>query len=252
MSYTDIFRTSGAAAIGVSSKRQQNMNRKITDLLAEVPEGQSRLFKAKHASADENRFVEVMTNWNYDAVVSWTNPPEPLQSLWTGSRVKPRNGLDTLVEQPDFRFRKKLGKLVDFFQSQGAAYLVSPALLDVIERLDPGSLDVMPVMIKALDGEVPFNLVMPNRALEAVDPDRCDVQIERRKIVEQCFTDVRFPNGAAFQSELTKGIHNFADIDAFQKWFWSRELLAAAKEAGIRGIYATVPAGLSSSIVDEF
>jgi hypothetical protein len=228
------------------------MTRTITDLLAEVPEGQSRLFKAKHPSADEDRFVEVGTNWNYGAAVSWTNPPEPLQGLWIGARGTPRVGLDTLVEQPDFRFSKKLGKLVDFFHSQGAAYLVSPALLAVIERLDPGSLEIKPVMIKARDGEVPFNLVMPNRLFEAVDPDQCDIDITDRKLGDQWFRRVSFPNGAAFNSEATKYIHNFADIDAFQKWFWSKELLVAAKEAGIRGIYATVPATLPTREFDRF
>lgn len=228
------------------------MTRTITDLLAEVPEGQSRLFKARHPSADEDRFVEVGTNWNYGAVVSWTNPPEPLQGLWIGARGTPRVGLDTLVEQPDFRFSKKLGKLVDFFHSHGAAYLVSPALLAVIERLDPGSLEIKPVMIKARDGEVPFNLVMPNRLLEAVDPDRCDIDITDRKLGEQWFRSVSFPNGATFNSEATKDIHNFADIDAFQKWFWSRELLVAAKEAGIRGVLATVPSTLPTKDVDRF
>lgn len=228
------------------------MTRTITDLLAEVPEGQSRLFKAKHPSADEDRFVEVWSNLDYEPYVSWSNRPEFEQGPWMGARVKPRIGLDTLTELPDFRFKKKLGKLVDFIQPGSGAYLISPALLAVIERLDPGSLEVKPVMIKARDGEVPFNLVMPNRLLEAVDPDRCDVRIETEWFSEHWFTSVRFPSGAAFQSELTKEIHNFSDIDALNKWFWSKELLAAAKEAGVRGIYATVPATLPTRDVDRF
>ena len=228
------------------------MTRTITDLLAEVPEGQSRLFKAKHPSADEDRFVEVCNNWNYDQGISWKNSPEFEQALWTGARVKPRIGLDTLVEQPDFRFRGKLRKIVDFYRLAGAAYLASPALLEVIERLDRGSLEVKPVAIKALDGEIPFNLVMPNRLLEAVDPDRCDVRIETEWFSEHWFTSVRFPSGAAFQTELTKEIHNFSDIDALNKWFWSRELLVAAKEAGIRGVLATVPSTLPTRDVDRF
>lgn len=227
------------------------MTRTITDLLAEVPEGESRLFKAKHPSADDDRFVEVWTNWNYPQDISWKNRPEPDQGLWMGARVKPRIGLDTIVEQPDFRFKKKLGKLVDFYML-GGGYLVSPALLTLIERLDPESLEVMPVMIKALDGEAPFYLVMPNRLLEAVDPDRCDVRVETEWFSEKWFTTVRFPDGAAFQPQLTKDVHNFSDIDALQKWFWSKELLAAAKEAGIRGIRATVPATLPTRDVDQF
>jgi hypothetical protein len=228
------------------------MTRTITDLLAEVPEGQSRLFKAKHPSADEDRFVEVWSNLDYEPYVSWSNRPEFGQGPWMGARVKPRIGLDTLTELPDFRFKKKLAKLVDFLECGMGAYLVSPALLAVIERLDPGSVEIMPVLIKARDGEAPFYLVMPNRSLEAVDPDRCDIDITDRKLGDQWFRRVSFPNGAAFNSEATKDIHNFADIDAFQKWFWSRELLVAAKEAGVRGIYATVPATLPTRDVDRF
>jgi hypothetical protein len=228
------------------------MTHTITDLLAEVPEGESRLFKAEDPSADEDRFVEVGTNWNHKATVSWRNSPEFEKLLWTGTRVKPRIGLDTLVEKPDFSFSKKLRKIVDFFHSEGAAYLVSPALLAVIEHLDPRSLEVIPVMIKALDGEAPFYLVMPNRLLEAVDPDRCDVRIETEWFSEKWLTSVRFPDGAAFQPELTNGIHNFADLDAPNKWFWSRELLVAAKEAGIKGIHARVPATVPSRDIDQF
>jgi len=228
------------------------MTRTITDLLAEVPEGQSRLFKAKHPSADEDRFVEVWSNLYYEPYVLWKNRPE--KDIWMGSRGEKgvRVGLDTIVEQPDLVFGKILGKLVDFCQPGMGVYLVSPALLAVIERLDPGSVEIKPVMINARDGEAPFYLVMPNRSLEAVDPDRCDIDITDRKLGDQWFRRVSFPNGAAFNSEATKDIHNFADIDAFQKWFWSRELLAAAKEAGIRGIYATVPATLPTRDVDRF
>ncbi len=102
------------------------MTRTITDLLAEVPEGQSRLFKAKHPSADEDRFVEVWSNLDYEPYVSWSNRPEFGQGPWMGARVKPRIGLDTLTELPDFRFKKKLGKLVDFIQPGSGAYLISP------------------------------------------------------------------------------------------------------------------------------
>ena len=228
------------------------MTRTITDLLAEVPEGQSRLFKAKHPSADEDRFVEVWSNLNYEPYVSWSNRPEFGQGPWMGARGTPRAGLQTIVESPDLRFKKKIEKLVDFIQPGMGAYLISPALLAVIERIDPGSLEVMPVVIKARDGEAPFYLVMPNRSLEAVDPDRCDIDITDRKLGDQWFRRVSFPNGSAFNSEATKDIHNFADIDAFQKWFWSRELLVAAKEAGIRGVLATVPSTLPTKDVDRF
>ncbi|WP_397581128.1 imm11 family protein [Sphingorhabdus sp.] len=228
------------------------MTRTITDLLAEVPEGQSRLFKAKHPSADEDRFVEVWSNLDYEPYVSWSNRPEFGQGPWMGARVKPRIGLDTLTELPDFRFKKKLAKLVDFIQPGMGAYLVSPALLALIERLDPGSLEVKSVVIKARDGEAPFYLVMPNRSLEAVDPDRCDVEINWEKIGDYWYRRVNLSDGAAFRAGLTNKIHNFSDMDAVQKWFWSRELLAAAKEAGIRGIYATVPATLPTRDVDRF
>jgi len=233
------------------NRGQQNMTRTISDLIAEVADGQSRTFKANNPSADNDHFVEVWSNLDYNVYVSWVNSPGPEKGLWTGARVKPRIGLETLID-PDFRFPKNKAKLVDFIHSQGSAYLVSGALLAVIERIDPGSLEVKPVLIKARDGEVPFNLVMPTRLLEAVDPNRCDVQIEKRKVGEHKFTSVDLYDGAAFQVELTKGIHNFSDIDLPNKWFWSRDLLAAAKEAKVRGIRATVPATLPTRDIDRF
>ncbi|MEQ1547356.1 MAG: DUF1629 domain-containing protein [Chakrabartia sp.] len=229
------------------------MTRTITDLLAELPEGESRLFKAKHPSADDDRFVEVWSNLNYEPYVWWKNQAEFEEQPWTGTRVKPRIGLDALVE-PNITFNGQGSKLVDFHQpGGGAVYLVSPALLAVIERLDPGSLEVRPVVIKAKDGGAPFYFVMPKRLLEAVDPDRCDVQIEAVDIGGGKWrTLVRLSGGAAFHSEITKSIHNFADLDAPNKWFWSRELLAAVKDAGMRGVSASVPATLPTIDIDQF
>ncbi|MEP3051377.1 MAG: hypothetical protein ABJP48_00165 [Erythrobacter sp.] len=43
-----------------------------------------------------------------------------------------------------------------------------------------------------------------------------------------------FPKMVVFRSELLAGIHSFSEKDS-AGWLWSRELIEAAKAAGIKG-----------------
>lgn len=232
------------------------MSRSIDDLLSEVPEGQSRSFKATITDANNDRFVEVAYNWDYGTVISWNNRPPLLdhppysQLPWTGARRKPRIGLSSLAE-PDITFRRNVEELVDFHSTGTGAHIISSKLLALIERLDPESLEVIPVVIKARNGNADFDMVMPNRLLHAVDADRCDVDVIDEKLDTIWVRKVRFPKGAIFDPEISMDIHNFADIDVMNRWFWSRELVDEAKICGIKGLYTKKPGGLASQQFDQ-
>lgn len=102
---------------------------------------------------------------------------------------------------------------------------------------------MLPITVKAKDGDVEFNLVMPSRLISAVDPDLCDIEIVDKSLGSQWFRKVKYPdpNGAVIDPELDPEIHNFADLDIVNKWLWSRQLIDEAKRAGIKGPYTMVP-----------
>ncbi len=227
------------------------MRRTIGDLLAEVPEGQSRIFEAIMPNINSDRFVEVVYNWNYDAILSWKNRALPGEGPWMGSRRKSRIGLSGLVE-PRLTFERDARALVDFYMPSPGVHVISENLLAIIERSDPGSLEVRPVIVEARDARVDMNMVMPTRLLEAVDPDQCDINIVAERLDMIWLQRVRFPHGAVFASQIDESVHNFADIDVRNRWFWSTELVSTAKNAGIRGIRTKKPAGRVSEQFDEF
>ncbi|MXP24725.1 hypothetical protein GRI39_01525 [Altererythrobacter indicus] len=230
------------------------MKRTVDDLLALVPEGGSHIFKAKVPDVVENRFFAVASNRDYPGVFYWKNTLEFTKNPWMGARGKKRIGLDVLPT-PEVSFSLKKGRLVDFYTTGTAACGISNRLRDLIEDLDPGSLEVLPIVVKAKDGDVEYNLVMPNRCLSAIDPDLCDIQIVDEDLGGgQWMRKVKYPNrnGAVIDPDLDPDIHSFADIDlGGYTWLWSRQLIDEAKLAGIKGLYTTVPESYPSIEIDR-
>ncbi len=226
------------------------MRRTIGDLLAEVPEGQSRSFKADHSGAFENRFVEVAYNWEYGTTPSWNNRPSLLDLPWMGSRAKSRVGLDKIAE-PNLTYKRPSAQLVDFYSTGTGATLISDRLLEVFERLDPGSLEIRKVVMNARDGQVPFNMVMPVRLLEAIDVSYCDVDVVAESLGPQWIQIINFPNGVIFDHFIDQYVQNFSDIDLRNRWFWSCEIFKKVKDCGIRGVVARSPGGRASQQIDQ-
>jgi len=227
------------------------MKRTVGELYASVPEGGSQIFKAEVPDVMEKRFVSVAFNHDYRGIFSWKNQPGIREQPRIGSRQTSRRGLDTLPT-PEITFSRKQDKLADFYSISLAVHAISNKLRDLIEDLDPGSLEVLPVSVKAKDGEVDYNLVMPARVLSAVDPDLCDIEIVDERLGHGWSRKVRYPNanGAAFDPELDPAIHTFVDIDVPQQWLWSRHLLEMARNAGIKGLYAMVPESYPAIVTD--
>ena len=227
------------------------MHRTIDDLLPLVPEGGSRIFKARVPGVVESRFFVVAFNHDYGGSFFWKNKPGIREHPWTGTRDVPRKGLDALAA-PDVTFSCKANKLVDFYSTGSAAYAISNRLRDLIEDLDPGSLEVLPITVKAKDGEVEYNFAMPSRLLRSVEPDLCDIQIVDEKLGSRWIRKVKYPNpnGAVIDPELDPDIHTFADVDVVNRWLWSRQLIDAGKQAGIKGVYTRVPESYPAIIAD--
>jgi hypothetical protein len=208
----------------------------LGDMIKQVPEGQTKLFERSIPDAGDERFFVATQNWEYEPDrMKWLNPV-PIQSApWFGSREKPRISVST-VPAPDVRYDGPSADLVDFYSTTGSdAVLISDRLFRLIEDEDPGSLDHIEVQVRTADGTVPFHAVLPLRLVEAVDPRRTSVLISYEDLGGWMVRRVTFPKGIVFNNDLLLGASSFADLDT-HGWYWSKELIARAKESGIRGI----------------
>ena len=214
----------------------------IDEMLRVVPEGERRLFEAPVQGAVEDRFFSVLYNYDRGDQPDWRSGLSLERAPWMGSRQKARIPISVLPPTVA-SFAGKADELADFYAYQGnQVHFVSDRLLALIERLDPGSLDHRPVTIEAADRAVDFYLVMPARHLDAVDPQRTNLLIKDEKIGSHWARRLRFPDGVVFREGALAGVHSFSDRNA-RGWFWSRELIDAAKAAKITGL-RTMRAGM--------
>ena len=214
--------------------------RTIDDLLPLVPEGATRLFR--HAIDDDagQRFFSVHQNWDYEpGRLRWLNRATGAAKPWFGSRFKARTPVFSAPE-PEFVFDGRRQEMVDFYSTGSDAFLLSEKLIDLIMKIDPASLECRSVVVNARDGAASYGFAMPSRNLTAVDARRTDVLVKDEDYAGQWIRAIEFPTGVRFLDETTAGVSNFSDRDA-SDWVWSRELIEAAKAAGIKGLYTRVP-----------
>ena len=209
----------------------------IDELVKQVPEGQTQVFERLILEPGEERFFRVWQNWDYrPGRLEWLNGRSGLDAPWLGTRDKPRIPVSTLPP-PDVRFKGPSKQVVDFYSTGSHAYFISERLFQLIEAMDPGSLEHMGFELRAKDSALPFHAVMPRRILEAIDPLRTTVLVQDELLGSWFWRTVRFPQGITFNNEALKDVASFSDRDA-PGWYWSKDLIAEAKAQRIRGLYA--------------
>lgn len=222
----------------------------IDEMFRVVPEGERRLFQASVEGAVEDRFFSVHYNHDCGPQPDWRSGMALEDAPWMGSRQKARIPISVLPPT-EARFAGKADELADFYDYQGGnVHFVSDRLLALIERIDPASLDHRPVMINAADRAVGFHLVMPARHLDAVDPQRTNVLIKDEKIGSRWFRRLRFPDGVVFRGDALAGVHSFSDRNV-PGWFWSRDLIDAAKAQGVTGLRTKKAGMITGPTIDR-
>jgi hypothetical protein len=218
----------------------------IEHMLQQVAVGESRLFERPCRDHMEERFFSVWQNtaqYPQSGRMDWRNSVPLVQAPWVGSRNTARIPISA-VPLPDVTYNRSTKRLVDFYATGNHAYFLSGRLVRLFDELDPGSLEYLPITIRARDGEVPFYVAMPNRSLSAVDTSRTDVLIKDEDFAGEWLRSVKFPNGMTFRNADLTALLHFTELDAHH-WYWSRELVEAAKERGIRGL-RTVSVGAAT------
>lgn len=227
------------------------MNRQtIEELSRQVPPGGARIFECSDAQRHRERFFRVWQNWDCrPGRLKWHNYPELESAPWFGARGISRIPVSAIAE-PELSFAGRAKDVVDFYSTSSDAFFLSGRLVNLIETMDPGSLERLPISIKCRDQDLPFHIAMPSRTLEAVDPNFTTVQIEDECPGDVWLRRIRFPYGVTFRDAELAEIHSFADLDT-QGWYWSRELIEAAKDGGIKGLRTVSPQQPSGGDVDR-
>lgn len=223
----------------------------IEDMLASVPEGAIKLFQRRNMEDGEERFLSVHQNWDYKpGRLEWHNRLSFEQNPWFGSRRVARRPIFSLPPAK-VTFRGPAKDIVDFYSTGTDAFFLSERLIALFDRLDPGTMDRMPVTIEARTGaRVPFYMAMPDRSIEAVDTARTNVLIKDEDFAGEWIRSITFPDGAVFHGDDLTNVSHFTDLDLFG-WFWSRELIEAARADGIRGFRTISCATTTGFTVDR-
>lgn len=209
----------------------------IEEMIRRVPEGEKRIFEPTRTDPVEERFFEVRQNWDYSpGRITWHNWPSGQTKPWFGTRIKPRIPVSMLAP-PDVTFKGSSKDVVDFYSTGNDAFFLSPRLVELIEDVDPGSLEHVAFSIRAKDAELPFHAVMPRRVIAAIDPQRTVVAVESEDRGGWYLMSVQFPDGIVFDNGTLQDAASFSDIDA-PGWYWSKDLIELAKKRGIRGLFA--------------
>jgi hypothetical protein len=220
----------------------------IDGLSRQVSIGGSRLFE-RSCSYPEERFFQVWQNWDYQpGRLEWRNKPSFDEKPRFGSRHGRRKPIFD-IPAPDVTFAGPASRMVDFYSTGSHAFFLSDRLVALIEALDPGSLDHLPITIRCSKGEQPFHVAMPSRTLEAIDPGCTTILIADRQLGDILVRDIKFPQGVIFKNAELATVHSFADLDV-PGWYWSRELIEAAKAHGIKGLRTVSPRSSDAAKAD--
>lgn len=135
---------------------------------------------------------------------------------------------------------KEAEELSDLYSWFGDFFLISDRLRNLIEEMDPGSLDCLETPSHDRELDEPYWVCLPRRNLEAVDISKSDVRVIHNEYERAdgtpFFTQmVEVMRGAVLDPKVTKGALHFWEID-LHRWVWSRELVARAHHAGMKGV----------------
>lgn len=190
--------------------------------------------------------IEFGTGWPvnlYNRDVFRRNDADIDEQVYGRNAWRPQDALPIDKNRPQivkFGKWKKVKQLADIYSWFGDFFLISNRLKDLIEEMDPGSLDCLETTSHDRELDEPYWACLPRRNLEAVDTHKTKLNVIHNEYEtstgEPLFTQlVMIDDGAVLEPAVTKGAHHFWDIDLL-RWIWSRELVARAHNAGMQGI----------------
>ena len=205
------------------------------DASRELKHDEKRIYKPAIEGVVEDQYFRIWPNQDYPQRLEWRNFPSGLDIPRQDDRLSPGKSVNSISE-PDLKFRADAINMVDYYSINACCNFVSDRFADFIEQHAPGTIERRRVKVKARDGVVDYNLVIPRNMIEAVDTERTTIEIGAfdRQDGNWIFS-ASMPEEPVFDPARTAGSLHFTDTDA-HGWYWSRQLIDAAKAAGLRGM----------------
>ena len=205
------------------------------DASREMKHDEKRLYKPAIEGVLEDQYFRIWVNWDYSQRLHWKNPPDMLERPRPDYRYFPGASVSSISE-PELNFPANAIKLVDYYNIENHCNFVSDRFADFVEQHAPGTIERRRVKVKARDGMVDYNLVIPRHMIEAVDTERSSIEIIAFDREDgNWFFSASMIGDPVFDPARTAGCLHFTDPDA-SGWYWSRQLIDAAKAAGLRGM----------------
>jgi hypothetical protein len=139
-------------------------------------------------------------------------------------------------------------RMAPFYSGWGInLFLLSDALLDVVQRRDPNAFETATPKIAFEDG-VPvrgYTVVMPTRVIDAADIEKTDISIARYvrpPHVGPTVTLAQYESGLVLRGDID--VATFRDLVG-PDWFWSVDLIKEVAAAGVRGVRFSHPTSFS-------
>jgi len=158
------------------------------------------------------------------------------EDIHVESWVWPRTKLSE-VRLPEISFDGPAKDVVDFYGTSCEFSFLSDKLYQLLASLDPESIDSREIRLTTRDTSLPFHAVLPTRSVPAIDVARTDIELTDQNIMNKVVPMFDFPVGMVFNNAELGDATNFCELHTGE-WYWSEDLLRAAKELGARGLYA--------------
>ncbi|MEQ1808981.1 MAG: DUF1629 domain-containing protein [Terricaulis sp.] len=196
--------------------------------------------RTQNPEVDEPSFYKVSTLGGYmnnglpktSKLLSWETLPTPAR--WN----RAYRALSSLGEI-EVEFNGDPNWMADLYRLNTALYLVSESILNLILECDPSAIETSKPRIVGKHGSLirPYWVVMPCRAVDAVDITKSNVEVRRPAVyrgASRYVTHVYYRPGFSIQSQPSETSCFLEEFSG--DWFWRKSMIEAAAERGIRGL----------------
>lgn len=217
---------------------------RVRDLIALVADNQRVTFRGRASGSEiEQTFFKVSEMGGY---INHGLPmiiPQPDALRWPTPKRRDWS-YRSLASLGDYHIKHPgpAEWMADLYRIGTAIFLVSDKLLRVIKERDPEAVETRRATIVGPHASDirPYSLVMPLRVLDAVDISKSSVWLKRPETVRgsgKFVTHVSYEKGYVFRDDLPRDVSCFfEEFGDNAGWYWHRDLIEAAADAGVRGV----------------
>ena len=216
----------------------------VADMRRGLRDGEVKTFTREiEPTGSEPAFYYVGQSGEYSESPIWVGGP-PLEAKPTVEAYgRPRRSLAGYANL-EFRFRGTQEQIADINRVGVGLYFISQRVHRLLRSRGENSYESTDCLVRFTDGSESHEwlLILPSRVIEAIDLNKTTVIAQRLEITPGSglfTTQSYFPSGVVFRDDLYPEIQTF--VDQYEPyWFWRKDLVVAAVDAGVRGLLAAL------------